>query len=72
MNRLAVITGKASPEAEAFTITFRAVRGSWPTAPIQRLRGLLKVALRGFGFWCEDIETETSARERAEREGGEQ
>ncbi len=40
----------AQPE---FELRLRAVAGHWQAAPIQRLRGLLKVALRGFGFRCE-------------------
>ena len=37
----------------AFTLELRAVPGHWRAAPEQRLKGLLKVALRAFGFRCE-------------------
>jgi hypothetical protein len=41
------------PKQPEFVLQLRAIPGSWQAPPEQRLRGLLKVALRAFGFRCE-------------------
>jgi hypothetical protein len=35
---------------EKFTVTFRSLPGSWRGTPLSRFKGLLKIALRGFGY----------------------
>ena len=40
------------------TISFEPLTGSRWNTPTQRMRGLLKVALRGFGFRCVMIKEE--------------
>jgi hypothetical protein len=45
-----------APDNDTFTITLKAVKG-WHMQPIQRLRGLLKASLRGWGFRCTNITT---------------
>jgi hypothetical protein len=50
----------------SITIIFRPVPGNWRTSPDQRLRGLLKVALRAFGFRAERITESTTQAERGE------
>jgi hypothetical protein len=35
-----------------YVLTLQAEPGAWKTQPWQRLRGLLKIALRGFGLRC--------------------
>ena len=40
-------------EQREYELRLRAVPGPWRASPEQRLRGLLKFALRAFGFRCE-------------------
>ena len=42
------------------TISFEPLTGSRWNTPTQRMRGLLKVALRGFGFRCVMIKEEVT------------
>lgn len=42
-------------QPERFVLVLRPERGNWRFGPIARLRGLLKAALRGYGFRCVDI-----------------
>lgn len=46
-------------QAERYTLTLRVLSGCWRTSGIQRLRGLLKVALRGFGLRAESVRAES-------------
>lgn len=39
-----------------YRITFKSVPGNYRTEPLYRIRGLLKGALRGYGFKCLNIE----------------
>jgi hypothetical protein len=41
------------PRQPAFILELRAIPGPWLAPPEQRLKGLLKAALRAFGFRCE-------------------
>lgn len=41
---------KPKPEQLQYAMTLCPVAGAWQTPPWQRLRGLLKAALRGYGL----------------------
>ncbi len=55
---------------DTYVLILRAVPGHWRTGPVQRLRALLKVALRGFGFRAEIVRPVAPPAERVRNDSG--
>jgi hypothetical protein len=43
------------PDPADFVLELHALPSGWRTGPVQRLRALLKAALRGYGFRCTSV-----------------
>jgi len=52
---MSLLTHQEKPSV-TYRITFKSVPGNYRTEPLYRIRGLLKGALRGYGFKCINIE----------------